>query len=297
MANPGTSVGRQVCQRAKHVFLPDANHALVNTEGVRFDVVRCGDGFVRGWLAYLAGLRLKNTLREFFDGVRQAITHALDRETLIQEIFLGRHQAARGILPPGMPGYNPQLKALEYQPTRARELLAKAGFPDGRGFPPLAIWSSVKSERIEAELLAVKRQLAAVGIPAEINYETDWPTFSKQLAGGRYPMFVYAWFADVPDPDNFLYKLFYSRSPRNLTGYVNPIVDDLLSEGRREHDVGRRIEVYRRAEQIIVDDAPVVPVWHYTYERLFQSYVRNVEVNGLGDAYMPLRRMWLEVPR
>ena len=229
--------------------------------------------------------------------VRQAIAHALDRETMLQEIFLGQHQPARGILPTGMPGYNPQLRGLAYNPTRSRELLSQAGFPQGRGFPPIAIWSSVKGERIEKELAAVKRQLAAVGIPAEINYETDWPAFWRRIAEGRSAMFVYAWHADVPDPDNFLFKLFHSKSPRNLTGYANPIVDDLLFQARRERDVVRRIEIYRRAEQIIVEEAPVVPVWHYTYERLFQGYVRNVEVNGLGDAYIPLRRMWLEGPR
>jgi len=229
--------------------------------------------------------------------VRQAITHALDRETMIQEIFLGRHQPARGILPPGMPGYNPQLKAPAYSRTLARHLLNQAGFPEGRGLPTITIWSSVKGERIEAELTTAKRQLAAVGIPAEIHYETDWPAFSRQLAEGRFPMFVYAWYADVPDPDNFLFKLFHSRSPRNLTGYVNPVVDDLLLHARQEREPARRIEMYRRAEQIIVDEAPIVPMWHYTYERLFQSYVRNVEVNGLGDAYIPLRKMWLEAPR
>ena len=229
--------------------------------------------------------------------VRRAVARALDRETMNQEIFLGRHQFARGILPPGMPGYNPQLQALGYDRARARELLAQAGFPEGRGMLPLAIWSSVKGERIEQELATVKRQLAAVGIPSDVHYETDWPAFSKRLAEGRFGMFVYAWYADVPDPDNFLFKLFHSQSPRNLTGYANPVVDDLLLQARQERDVPRRIEAYRKAEQIIVDEAPVIPVWHYTYERLFQAYVRNVEVSGLGDAYMPLRKMWLDSPR
>jgi len=229
--------------------------------------------------------------------VRQAIAHALDRETVLQEIFLGRHQPARGILPPGLPGYNPQLKAPAFSPTRARELLRQAGFPEGRGLPAISLWSGAKGERIEKELATVRRQLAAVGIPVEIHYQTDWPAFSRQLAEGRFPMFVYAWYADVPDADNFLFKLFYSQSPRNVTGYANPVVDDLLLQARRERDLTRRIEAYRRAEQIIVDEAPVVPAWHYTYERLFQSYVRNVEVNGLGDAYLPLRKMWLEAPR
>jgi ABC-type oligopeptide transport system substrate-binding subunit len=57
------------------------------------------------------------------------------------------------------------------------------------------------------------------------------------------------------------------------------------------------MELYRRAEQVILEDAPVIPVWHYTYERLFQPYVRSIEVNGLGDPYIPFRKIWLEAPR
>jgi peptide/nickel transport system substrate-binding protein/oligopeptide transport system substrate-binding protein len=229
--------------------------------------------------------------------VRQAIAHAINRESMLQDIFGGRFLPSRGILPPGMPGFNPHLRVGSYAPDRARELLRKAGFGEGKGFPALTMWSSVKSERIERELDTVRRSLGAVGIPLDIRYETDWPRFSAQLSQGRLPLFVYAWYADVPDPDNFLFKLFHSRSTWNLTGYVNPVVDDLLLQARRERDLARRIDLYRRAEQTIVDEAPVVPIWHYPFERLYQSYVRSVEVNGLGDPYIPLRKIWLEERR
>jgi peptide/nickel transport system substrate-binding protein/oligopeptide transport system substrate-binding protein len=72
------------------------------------------------------------------------------------------------------------------------------------------------------------------------------------------------------------------------------VVDSLLVQARREKDVLRRKEIYQRVEPLILAEAPVIPVWHYAYERLFQSYVRNVEVSGLGEAYMPLRKIWLE---
>ena len=203
-------------------------------------------------------------------------------------------RATFSVLPPGMPGYNPQLRTAPPAPVRARELLREAGYPEGRGLPPIAIWSGAKGERIEKELEAVRRQLAAVGMRLEAHYDTDWPSFSRGLGEGRFPMFFYAWYADVPDPDNFLFKLFFSRSARNLTGYASPVVDDLLLQARRERDLPRRIDLYRRAEQLILDDAPIVPVWHYAYERLFQPYVKSVEVNGLGDPYIPLRKIWLE---
>src|SRR5438128_872310 len=172
--------------------------------------------------------------------------------------------------------------------------LARAGYPEGRGLPPIAIWSSVKREEIVRELDEIRRNLAAVGVSVDVHYLTDWPAFSRQLDEGRLPMFLYGWYADVPDPDNFLFKLFHSKSPRNFFGYANPTVDDLLVQARAERDVLRRVDLYRRAEQAILDDAPLMPVLHHTYERLFQPYVRAVEVNGLGDPYIPLRRIRLE---
>jgi oligopeptide transport system substrate-binding protein len=229
--------------------------------------------------------------------VRQALCYAIDREALIEEVFLGRYALARGILPPGTLGFNPELRGYAYDPRRARELLAQAGYPEGRGLSPISIWSSVKLETVIQEHEQIKKYLKEVGIQAEFNYLTDWPSFSKTLSEGKFPVFLYAWFADVPDPDNFLFKLFYSRSPRNFTGYANPIVDDLLLQARREKDLRQRVELYRRAEQLIVDDAPIIPSLHYTYERLFQPYVRSVEVNGLGDPYIGLRRIWLESRR
>jgi peptide/nickel transport system substrate-binding protein/oligopeptide transport system substrate-binding protein len=225
--------------------------------------------------------------------VRQALIHAIDREAVVEEVFLGRFIPARGILPPGTLGFNPKLKGYPYDPQRARDLLAQAGYPGGRGLPPIAIWSGAR-ERVVIEHEQMKKNLEAVGIRAEFHYQTNWPAFSALLTEGKMPVFLYAWFADVPDPDNFLFKLCYSRSSRNFMGYANPVVDDLLLHARRERDLPRRIELYRRAEALIMDDAPLIPVWHYTYERLFQPYVRSVEVNGLGDPYIPLRKLWLE---
>jgi oligopeptide transport system substrate-binding protein len=226
--------------------------------------------------------------------VRQALIYAIDREALVEGVYLGRYTVARGILPPGTLGFNPNLKGYPYDPRTARELLAQAGYPGGRGLPPIAIWAGTKSEKILQEHEQIKKYLAAVGVQAEFHYEASWPSFSSMLAQGKFPVFLYAWFADVPHPDNFLFNLFYSRSPRNFTGYVDRAVDDLLIRAKTEADLPRQMDLYRQAERLVLDDAPVIPVWHYTYERLFQPYVRSVEVNGLGDPYIPLKKIWLD---
>ncbi len=234
-------------------------------------------------------------IRPFQDRrVRQAFLYAINRQALVEEAFLGRYTVARGILPPGTLGYNPQLKGYPYDPERARQLLDRAGYPDGHGLPPIAIWSGIKQDEFVRMYTLTKKYLQTVGIQAEIYYETSWPSFSKMLDEGKFPVFLYTWYADVPDPDTFLFKLFYSRSSRNFFGYTNSAVDELLTEAQNERDLQRRVELYRRAEQLVMDDAPLIPIFHYTYERLFQPYVKSVEVNGLGDPYIPLRKIWLE---
>lgn len=229
--------------------------------------------------------------------VRQAITDAVDRAAILDEIFEGRFTPARGILPAGTLGFNPALPTAQYDPNHARELLAAAGYPGGRGLPTLTFWSSVRSDRVLREHERMRKSLQAVGISADFRYQTDWPAFSRMVAEGRAPAFLYAWYADIPDPDNFLHLLFYSKSARNLTGYSNPQVDALLVQARNEPDIARRVELYRRAEQLILSDAPIIPVWHSSYERVFQPYVKSVQVNGLGDQYIPLRKIWLETTR
>jgi ABC-type transport system substrate-binding protein len=225
--------------------------------------------------------------------VRQALNHAIDREGLIEELSFGRFALARGILPPGTLGFNPKLAGYAYDPPRARQLLQDAGYPGGRGLPPIEIWANVKNGPVLREHELVRRALEAVGVRAEFRYLTDWPQYSKKLAAGECPVFLYALFADVPDPDTFLGKL-HSQSGQNFFGYANRTVDELLMQARREPDAPRRVELYRRAEQLIVDDAPLLPIFHYTYDRLFQPYVKSVEVSGLGDPYIPFRKIWLD---
>jgi peptide/nickel transport system substrate-binding protein len=226
--------------------------------------------------------------------VRQAMLHAIDRDRVVEDPHLGRYIVAHGILPPGMLGFNPMLPGGTFDLARAKELLAEAGFAGGKGLPPIEIWSAVNEAAVLREHALIKKTLASIGVRVEFRYLTDWPAFSRMLAEGKAGAFLYAWFADVPDPDTFLFPLFHSMSGRNLFRYKNPVVDDLLVRARGESDLARRVELYRRVEQVVLDDAPVVPVWHYTYERLFQKYVRSVEVNGLGDPYIPLRKIWLE---
>jgi peptide/nickel transport system substrate-binding protein/oligopeptide transport system substrate-binding protein len=225
--------------------------------------------------------------------VRQAFNYAIDREAMVRDINKSRYKPGQGFLPPGTYGYDPNFRPYPFDPQQARTQLAKAGYPGGKGLPVFQIWSSVNAINNQQEHEAIKEYLAEVGIRVELHYNTNWPSFNSQVYEGKFPIFRYGWVADVPEPDNFLYRLFHSQSRNNITRYHNEQVDHLLDQARGEQIYLKRIQLYREAERLIIEDSPVIPLSYYSYEGAFQPYVRSVEVNALGDPYIPMRKIWL----
>jgi len=226
--------------------------------------------------------------------IRQAFNYAVDKDRLNQEVQGGRYVIADGILPPGMPGYDPEVQAYDYNPEKARDLLGRAGHAHGHDLPLVTLSTGAKSAEVRREFRIIEQSMAAVGMQLELKEYDDWPTFRQVLQQGDFESFRYMWLADYPDPDNFLYPLFHSQSQTNYYRYRNPEVDQLLDDARRETDDLRRVKLYRKAEQIILNDAPAVMLLHFTYERAFQPYVEGIEVSALGDPYVPLRKVRLK---
>jgi oligopeptide transport system substrate-binding protein len=226
--------------------------------------------------------------------VRQAFSYAIDKVRMNQEIQGDRYAVAQGILPPGMPGYNPEVQGYGYQLDKAKALLVQAGHPEGKDLVPVTLASTSRSSEVRQESQFVHNYLAAIGVQVDLKEFEDWPTFRKALELGELQMFRYARYADYPDPDNFLYPLFHSQSQTNYFQYRNPTVDDLLDKARRETNDLRRVKLYREAEQIIVKDAPALMLLHHVYEGMFQPYVEGIEVNALGGPYIPMWKVRLK---
>src|SRR5215831_13454116 len=230
--------------------------------------------------------------------VRQAFNYAINRKAIVEEIRQGVGSVpAKGILPPGMPGYDPDLVGYYYNPRRAKQLLAEAGYPGGQGIPVLDLWFSSKEDTARKELEAYQEDLAELGITVEIHQAADWPTFQTIVAERQPAMFRLAWYSDIPDPDNFFYPLLFSQSKLNRTLYQNPQVDRLLEEARSTTDYQQRIRIYRQIEQLVLDDAPWINQHHSAFEYLYQPYVQGIEINALGAHYIPMKKVWLERPK
>jgi peptide/nickel transport system substrate-binding protein len=226
--------------------------------------------------------------------VRQAFNYAIDKLRLNQEVYGGLYVVARGILPPGMPGYSPEVQGYDYDPARAKTLLTEVGHPNGKNLTPVTLSIAAKSAEARAETQIIQHYLAVLDVQVDVQESNDWPSFRGALEQGDVQLFRYTWNADYPDPDYFLYPLFHSAGQRNYYRYHNPAVDKLLDDARRETDDLRRVDLYRQAEQLILNDAPAVMLVHLTYESVFQPYVEGVVVSALGEAYVSLRKVWLK---
>jgi oligopeptide transport system substrate-binding protein len=225
--------------------------------------------------------------------LRKAINVAIDKKLIVSQIHRDQFRLATGILPPGMPGYDPMRNPYPFHREEASRLLSEAGYRKGQGLPSLEIWSSTTSEAAQKELNEVQSQLGKVGIPTTLHFETNWSNFESILRLHKAPMFVLALYADFPDPDSLLYNLFHSKSKNNLVAYNHPVIDQLLDQARTERDYLKRMEMYRKIEGRILDDAPIVPMINHLFQMVYQPYVKGIEVNALGGPYIPMKKMWL----
>jgi ABC-type transport system substrate-binding protein len=226
--------------------------------------------------------------------VRLAINLGINKQRIINEVFRDQFIPAETIMPPGMVGYTPENSTYIYDPERARVLLTEAGYGPAQNRLSLTLLSASKSDVAQKELAMVATDLADVGVDLKIKYETDWPTFEAALSRAGLQLYRYAWFADIPDPDNFLNILCGSKSRYNFMRYRNSKVDRLLYQALVETDLIKRVSLYREAERIILEDAPMVPFMYLTFESVFQPYVKGLEISALGRPYMPLKKIWLD---
>lgn len=227
---------------------------------------------------------LNNQMPPFDDvRVRQAFNYALDKELLIETFSDGNALPATGSLPPGMPGYtaNPE-RGYAYDPEKARQLLAEAGFSDMAQFPSLTYTTSGYGDvgAYVTAVITMWQNNLGVNIRPEV---IDPFIFYDELYGGNVGhIYASGWCADYPDPQNFLDILYHSQSTQNIGRYQNPEIDALLEQARVEGDVQTRLALYQTIEEMLVADAPVVFVSHSLQAVLVSSQLQNYVLTPFG---------------
>lgn len=218
--------------------------------------------------------------------VRQAIAHAIDRETLCKVVLNELAIPATSMLPPGFPGYGgAEFKPFQvYDPKLARQLLADAGFPNGRGFPSHELWLRVADTNInKVAAEAIQSMLKEIlGITTNIQYQQR-NVYNDRLMDWQIPFGMLAFAYDYPDPSNMLGLLWHSQ-PKGYgrQDWVNPTFDRLIDQGNTEMDTAKRYASYNQAERILAEEAGAVFLFHPMVTELRKPYLRGIRKNKAG---------------
>lgn len=213
--------------------------------------------------------------------VRQAINYGFDRVKMMTYLrnSIGI-PATSGFVPAGLPSFDTaRVKGYHYDPLRARELLRQAGYPEGKGLPVIKLVSIP----IYADLANyVSRQLQETGIRVQVDI-VQRGTLMDQVAKSAVPFFRGSWIADYPDAESYL-AMFYSPhpAPPNYTRYRNPAFDVLYEKALQETNDSIRYGYYQQMDQLVIDDAPVVPLFYDMAVRFIRTEVRGLTGNGLN---------------
>ena len=205
-----------------------------------------------------------NVAQPPFDDVnfRRALNHAIDKELIAKEVLAELVKPAYSILPPGFPGYTPEIKGLTFDPEKAREYLEASKYSDVESRPRIVVTVPGTGGTIGLDLeVIIEMWKQELGVEVEIQ-QVEWATYLEDLDNRKFQAYAgLGWSADYPDPQDFLDILFHRDSGMNHGNYANSEVDSLLEDARVIQDPIKRVELYQQAEQMIVDDAAWVPTW------------------------------------
>jgi oligopeptide transport system substrate-binding protein len=214
--------------------------------------------------------------------VRQAFCLAVDKEHIANVILRGMVSVAEGILPPGMPGYKDALQGLDYNVQEAKDLIAASKYGDVSNLPPITMTVTGYGNSIPSYLGAIIQDWQQnLGVEVSVR-QLEPEDFIYHLNEEKDEMFALGWIADYPDPYDFLDILFHTGMENDSFDYSNPNVDALLDQAAVEQDSSLRLAMYRQAEQIVVNDAPCLPLFHGANYVLVKPYVKDYQLSPLS---------------
>ncbi len=245
-----------------------------------------------------------NTHMPPFDNikVRRAINYALDRNKIIEKAFNGQAlPGVYGITPPAFKDYDiTKIKGYDLNIQEAQQLLAKAGYPNGHGFPSVTIYTNKGFSKTQAAINELQRQLKEhlninvvfESLPLDIKFQLE------QKNKGHF--FRQGWVADFPSPENFL-NIFYGKYITldtnkvyfpNTQRYINPVFDEYFEKGRDAVNKDSSYHYFMKAEQLLMDDAPLIVLWYEASYRLYNNKIKEFYMNPMR--YYDLRIAYKE---
>ena len=224
--------------------------------------------------------------------LRQAISAAFDNNLFIKKFYNGRGVPANGPIPPGIDGFDPNLtNPYSYNLSKAKKLLAEAGFPNGKGLPEFTYDTTASTTARQITEYFVQA-VTPLGLKFKVATNT-WPQFLEKIDKQNGQVWGAAWGADYPDGQNFL-QLFYSKNVApgpNSTNYSNPLFDELYEKSILLPPSPDRTELYKKMSKIIVEDVPWVFNAHRKSYYIINSWIKNFKLNSTMPDYLMYMRV------
>ena len=214
--------------------------------------------------------------------VRRALGMAIDREKLTKNILKGGQIPAYAITPPGTVGYYADTD-LTFDPSAARTLLAEAGYPDGANFPVTEILYNTNEAHRKVAVAIQQMWRENLNLDLEL-LNQEWKVYLQTESSGNYQISRAGWIGDYVDPNNFL-DMFLCDGGNNRTGWCNPEYDNLILEvapTMTSHE--ERLAIFAKAEKMLLDDMPILPIYTYTSNYLINSAVKNYDSNLMNHS-------------
>ena len=233
---------------------------------------------------------LFNTTRPPFDDVRVrlAFSMAIDRQSVTDNVVKGGRSPAFAFTPPDTAGYTPE-PYIQYDQEQAKKLLAEAGYPDGADFPPVELLYNNGSGH-QALATALQQMWKSVLNVDVTLVNQEWLVYLNSRSNGDFDIARAGWLADYADPNNFL-NLFVTGGGNNHTGWANAEYDNLIDQTNQTIDMQQRYELFQRAETILLQHSPIVPVYYEASVNLVNPDVKEFHNNVL--TYYPFKHVYL----
>jgi len=211
--------------------------------------------------------------------VRQAFAYAINKPLLVHAVFKDAVVAAQTIIPPGMPGYQPNYPGLPYDKVRAKTLLQSV-YPDVSKVPPITF--SYPNSQVTPAEAATLQQMWQDALGVRVNLRAvDLTAYNAETANHQVQFGFTQWSADFPDPYDWLTLNLFSTAPNNSGDWNNPMFDQMVTQAEKSSG-DARIKLYNQAEQIAVQDVGWLPLDHETVAAIIPSWIHGVTLNGSG---------------
>lgn len=214
--------------------------------------------------------------------VRRAFAMAIDKKVIVEQYLGNINKIANGVMPPGVFGARESAKCIPFDPKLAKETLAKAGYPGGKGLPKLEMYFREERPDIRIVAEAVASQLKE-NLGVEVSLRTmEWGAYLDLYNKGQIPFYHMRWAADYLDAENFISFFFRTGGPENKNGFVNADVDKWVAEADSILDENRRKELYALAEDAVLQDGGWVPIYFQRDAELISPRVSGIRDSLFG---------------